>query len=89
MEGVGIRMADFTRSLAVLLGRPVVDETGFDKEFDLHLTFSPDDLSKPPDDDSGPSITTALHEQVGIKLESKKARVEVLVIDHVERPSEN
>ncbi len=93
MDGIAIRMADFTRSLAVLLGRPVVDETGFGEAFDVHLTFSPDDLSAAPrpgsPDDAAPAITTALREQLGLRLDSKKAPVEVLVIDRVERPSEN
>jgi uncharacterized protein (TIGR03435 family) len=43
----------------------------------------------PPADSSGPSLFTALQEQLGLKLEAQKAPVDVLVIEHVEKPSEN
>jgi uncharacterized protein (TIGR03435 family) len=103
IEGTSIRMADLTRSLALILSRPVLDETGFDKVFDVNLTFAPNDSSiiqpgaqtdpTPPlavnNDSAGPSLFTALQEQLGLKLESTKGPVEVLVIDHVEKPSEN
>ena len=63
--------------------------------FDFHLEFAPDETTggtAPPDvatDPSGPSIFTAMQEQLGLKLESAKGPGEVLVIDRVERPSEN
>ena len=72
---------------------------------DIHLTFTPDEATpgyglagpggpprrgdNPPSDQSGPTIFAALQEQMGLKLESVKSQVETLVIDHVERPSEN
>ena len=78
------------------LGRQVIDKTGLTGNFDVHLEYAPDEGlaggppgQAPSTDSSGPSIFTALQEQLGLKLESSKAPVEMLVIDHVERPSEN
>ncbi len=77
------------------LGRPVVDHTGLTGTFDFSLEWSPElNAPLPPGvdfepDQSGPTFVDALKEQLGLKLESTKGRVEVFVIDHVERPSEN
>jgi uncharacterized protein (TIGR03435 family) len=72
------------------LGRVVVDKTGLDGRFDLTLKFVSDDAgSTGPDALSGPSVFTALQEQLGLKLEPEKGPVEMLVIDHIELPSEN
>jgi len=70
--------------LSSLLGRPVLDKTGIDGDFALKFEWVPRDAS--PD---GPSIFTVLEEQLGLKLESRKGPVEILVVDHAERPSEN
>ena len=75
-----------------LLGRPVVDQTGITGEVDAHLTFAPEqaaDPSLPPSDVALPSIFTAIQEQLGLKLDSAKGPVEILVVDHAERPTEN
>ena len=95
-------MAKFTGFLEKMIGREVIYRTGFTGKFDLHLEFAQDDavagLPHPPrasdsDQPEGPlarpSIMIALQEQLGLKLESTKGPVEVLVIDHVERPTEN
>lgn len=75
--------------VAVLLGRrldrKVLDNTGLKGEYDLRLEWAADETA----DSSMPSIFTAVQEQLGLKLESTKGPVEVIVIDHVERPSEN
>ena len=73
------------------LGRPVVDHTGLNGTFDFSLEWTPD---PPPGvdfhpDQSGATFLEALNEQLGLKFESSKSRVEVFVVDHVERPSEN
>jgi uncharacterized protein (TIGR03435 family) len=85
------KMADLVTALTRLTGRTVVDETGIKGAFTVRLTFSPDIgvAADPSADAAGPSIFTAVQEQLGLKLESSRGPVEALVIDHVERPSEN
>lgn len=76
--------------------RVVVDRTGLSGLFDIDLSFTPERMPQGPPppgapplniDPNGPSLFTALQEQLGLKLDSEKAPVEVLVIDHVERPT--
>jgi uncharacterized protein (TIGR03435 family) len=67
--------------------RPVVDMTGLDGFFDFTLDWMPEDIES--DAPPGPSLFTALEEQTGLKLEARKSKVDFLVIDHVEKPSEN
>jgi uncharacterized protein (TIGR03435 family) len=93
-------MGNLAGTFSAELSREVVDKTGITGTFHIHLTFTPDDstvrlpdipglpsVSEPPVD--GPNIFTAIQEQLGLKLESAKGPVDVLVIDHVEKPSEN
>jgi uncharacterized protein (TIGR03435 family) len=70
------------------LDRPVIDKTGIDGVFSFHLEFAPSQtvLGGPS---NAPSIFTAIQEQLGLKLEPTKGSEEVLVIDSVQRPSEN
>jgi uncharacterized protein (TIGR03435 family) len=72
------------------LGRPVIDRTGLNGNFDVDLTYTPDnpvvDASNAP---NAPSLMTALREQLGLKLESSRAPVDVLVIDRAQQPTEN
>lgn len=103
ITGQGVAIASLVKMLSDQgLGRTIVDKTGLTGKYDLDLQWSPDD-SPPPvargtqtspsvnDDstDSGASLFTALQEQLGLKLESQKGPVDVIVIDHIERPSEN
>jgi uncharacterized protein (TIGR03435 family) len=84
----GISLADLADGLLVeLAGRTVIDKTGIGGLFDLHVEFSPDQNSA--EDAAGPSIFTALQEQLGLKLESARGPVKLFVVDHVERPSGN
>jgi uncharacterized protein (TIGR03435 family) len=75
------------------LDRPVLDRTGLTGAFDFSLEWSlPTDPAQPPESlpaDSGPTFLEALQEQLGLKLKSAKGPVDVLVIDHVEHPTEN
>ena len=83
-----------TRELARVLSRVVLNRTGLTGRYDLHLRWTPDDVPAPllngaPDPNAPPDIFTAIQEQLGLKLESSKGPVQVLVIDHIERPTEN
>jgi uncharacterized protein (TIGR03435 family) len=90
----------FADLLAHQTGRPVLNKTGLKGDYDFTLKWTPDqgrgqmpggtpgDVA-PPSDANGPTIFTALQEQLGLKLESQKGPVDTLVIDHAERPTEN
>jgi uncharacterized protein (TIGR03435 family) len=89
----GITVDGFARELAKRVGRVVVDKTGIAGRFDVTLQWTPDEgpamLNGAPIPDPPPSIYTAIQEQLGLKLEPQKGPVEVLVVDHVEMPTEN
>lgn len=70
------------------VGRPVVDRTGRTGNFTFELTFVPT-AGTPAVAGEGPTLFEALHEQLGLRLESQKAAVQMVVIDHVQRPSPN
>ena len=97
LKASGVTMARLAETLTGILnrevGRIVVDRTGIEGRYDLALEWSPDDGSSSSassdSQGSGPSIFTALEEQLGLKLESSKGPVKILVIDRVEQPSEN
>jgi uncharacterized protein (TIGR03435 family) len=92
-------VALLAEELAKVVGRVVVDETGIEGRYGLVVRWTPDSAAAPgfsageptasTFDSSGPSIFTALQEQLGLKLESQKGPVQVLVIDHIEMPSAN
>jgi uncharacterized protein (TIGR03435 family) len=83
----------------VLLDRPVTDQSGIEGKYDILVTFMPDDtmaggmgsrLPPPPAGaEAPPSLFTAFQDTLGLKLEATKAPVDVLVVSHVEKPSEN
>ena len=89
----GSSMAALARLLAVPVGRLVLDRTGLTGGFDFDLEFTIDPVGgapQPPSNDAtAPSIFTALEEQLGLKLQAERGPVEVLVIDRIERPTEN
>jgi uncharacterized protein (TIGR03435 family) len=74
-------------SLSGVAGRVIIDKTGLTGQYDFELTWAARD--DPGSGESAPNIFTALQEQLGLKLEPAKAPVDVVVIDHIERPSEN
>ncbi len=87
VDAFSIAMPKLIEVISSDVRRTVVDKTGFTEKFDLHLEFAPGDSTGAPD--AAPSIFTALQQQLGLRLESSKQAVEVLVIEHVEKASEN
>lgn len=83
-QATRISMQDFAGGLRRQVGRPVVDKTGLSGEFDFDLTWSSDQAA----DGAGPSIFTALQE-LGLRLVSTKGSAETIVVDRVEKASEN
>lgn len=103
ISGDKVAIAMLARILASRVGRPVLDRTGLKGNYDFKLEWTPDlgegsaKAGGPLDkgegasaaDPSGPSIFTALQEQLGLKLESTKGPVEIIVIERAEKPTEN
>jgi bla regulator protein blaR1 len=87
MTGQGVAIADITRWLSRQLGRKVLDNTGLAGKYDFTLKWNPDDDES--SGDGGLSIYAAVQQQLGLKLDSGKGPVEIVVIDHAERPSGN
>lgn len=96
----GIPLAMFVNVVSNQVGRTVVDKTGLSGNFNFKLTFAPDALQRAgagdkgadrpvPAGTDGPSIFTALQEQLGLKLDPQKGPVEVVVIDRAQKASEN
>jgi uncharacterized protein (TIGR03435 family) len=84
------RIAGLAGMLENTLGGPVVDRTGLRETFDIVLEFAPPTLSADPNANSaGPSIFAAVQDQLGLKLVQEKVPADVLVIDHIERPTAN
>jgi uncharacterized protein (TIGR03435 family) len=77
------RLADVARYLSPYAGRPIVDRTGLTKAYEINFQWSRYNSS----DTDQPSLFTAVHEQLGLKLIPVKGPVEVLVIDRAETPS--
>jgi uncharacterized protein (TIGR03435 family) len=89
----GITMARLAQTLSGIVGRVVTDETKLTGTYDLQLAFAPEQPpppgAPPPADPDAPSIFAALQEQLGLKLNTRRGLVDVLVIDRVDPPKEN
>lgn len=73
-------------NLSFIMNSPVTDQTGIKGQYDISLDFSPD----PDAGGDAPSIFSALQDQLGLKLESKKSQFDVIVVDHIEKtPADN
>jgi uncharacterized protein (TIGR03435 family) len=105
IESQGTGTQPLAHLLSSQLGRSVEDKTGLTGNYDYKLDWTPDDAAATaaqaadggqpgagnatPPDTPGPSLFTALQEQLGLKLEPRKGSVDVIVIDHIEQPSAN
>jgi len=101
MEGFAAPMEMLSNILSNTMGRPVVDKTGLTGKYEFVLEWTPeagadaraqgfgDGITEPAPAPGGPSIFTALQEQLGLRLESQKGPVPNIVIDRAEKPSEN
>jgi uncharacterized protein (TIGR03435 family) len=90
LDGKGVSIAALASDIARTVRRAVIDKTGLTGTYDLHLEWSDAPLNATdPDTLNRPSIFTAVTEQLGLKLESVKGPVDVIVIDRIERPSDN
>ena len=102
LMGGAMTMTQIANTIAQLVGRTVTDKTGLKGNFDVRLQFAPESTPANPTgaggpgfappgagDPAGPSIFTALQEQLGLRLESARGPVNVLVIESVQKPTEN
>ena len=103
MNAGGMPLADLARSLSGFVNRYVIDKTGLSGRYDFQLTYTPEGrglpglpagappigVEAPPADPNGASLFTVLQEQLGLKLDSQKGPVEVLVVDSIEQPTED
>ena len=88
----GASMEEFAAELPDIgVSRKVLDKTGLSGRYDFSFHWTPEESAADasPADSSGGSLFTALQEQLGLKLEPQKGPVDVMVIDHIDRPSEN
>jgi uncharacterized protein (TIGR03435 family) len=102
LKATSVSMPRFAEALSTTLGQIVVDKTGIEGKYDVSFQWTPDPASEPrvsksgeplppppADAMSGPSIFSALQDKLGLKLEARKVPVQVIVIEHAQRPSEN
>ena len=94
----GAPMSTLVRLIAQVIGRPVLDRTGLMGNYAFTLKWTPDEFDLPANmqqsneisaEPNGTSIFTVIQDQLGLRLESTKAPIDSLIIDHVSRPSPN
>jgi len=94
ITATSLSVASLASGLARFVGRPVIDETGLAGYYDYDLRWTPDQAAEPRSgepppvvDQNGPSLPTALQEQLGLKLESRRVPMRVVVIDEAQMPT--
>ena len=85
----GITMDLLSRNLGGRAGRIIIDRTGLAGHYELELRYSPDPGAPTDQNADAPSLFTALREQLGLQLDSARAPIQTLVIDHVEKPTDD
>jgi len=85
MKAAKISMPSLALSLRRQVGETVEDHTNLKGEFDFELVWDPNETADSP----APSIFTALQEQLGLRLKAARGKIPMVVIDHIEHPSEN
>ena len=99
ITGKGVAIDLLAKRLSAEIGHVVIDKTGLTGRYDFTLKCAPGEIRALPDgdgwvdvskaEDSGPSLFSALEEQLGLKLIEQKSQVEVLVVDQIDKPTEN
>ena len=101
LQATAVKVSDLVAALSRQLDRTVIDKTGLQGLYDIKLQWAPDigqgprpigpagESAPPPSEISGPTIFTALQEQLGLRLVSAKGPVEVTVIDGIQKPTLN
>jgi uncharacterized protein (TIGR03435 family) len=93
VEAHSVNMASLVNMLGALLGRPVMDQTGLKGNYDFEMEYAPEGQPVTPaggPDVNGVSLFSAVQSQLGLKLDTKKGPVELIVVDHVKKiPAEN
>lgn len=93
LKGTRVKTGTIARALSDPTGRLVIDRTGLNGYYDFSLTWAPDSAAgaaaHPSEQAAGPSLFTAVQEQLGLRLKAAKAPIEMLVIDNAEKPSSN
>jgi uncharacterized protein (TIGR03435 family) len=97
MKGAGVPLGHLVDALSAIVGGTVVDETGLTGKYNMSVEWAAataasvpsDNPNVPAPESTGPTVFTALQEQLGLKLQTGKGRVQMLVIDHAEKPDAN
>jgi uncharacterized protein (TIGR03435 family) len=100
ISGGALPLSQLVQFLSQNLGRAVLDKTGLVGNYDFNVTYTPDQVPAlppggappgaaplPPIDPNGPSLTTALQEQLGLKLDATRGPVTLFVVDKVSQPT--
>ena len=88
MKFTNLSMTEFAQTLQLMSDRPVVNQTALAGRYDFSLLWTPDAMRATPTDNA-PGLFTAVHEQLGLKLEATRAATDVLVVDAATRPTKN